>query len=887
MRNAVMLMALLAAVSYCASAQNNNKGLYKVLTLDRQNTNSNSSPGGLNNIYQLLLKLRTTGSVLTIQAHPDDEEADLLTYLSRGKGVRTAILSLNRGESGSNLLGTEAFDQLGLLRTEEFILAARYYGLDDLYFTNLVDYGYSKRVDEAYDKWGKENLLAEMVRAIRINRPLVIVSRFHGSERDGHGNHQAAGEASPEAYRLAADPKAFPDQITKEGLRPWKAKKLYRGGVTENETWQVSLNTGMYCPWLGDSYINSAMRGYSFHRSQFGGQLIAVNGNFIRYYERRGSPLPKNPHENGFFDGLDTSISGIYKLTGETTPAGAEVLLKNIQQSVNKAFLIFQPGKLNELIAPLTVGLRDTRKLISLSAKQPEAKFILLAKEQQFMDAIIAILGTSITATAVPINAKQPAHFYEQPVLLNMLVPGQAFKVMIQFTNNSVFSINSLTLELDKQVKDKAVLKPNETFTEIVALKVPDNAPFSKPWYTRKSIQENNYQCLDSGSMNLPRSNFPYVVNGSFFINGEKIYFREPVQSLHSKLPYGYDSYPLKIGPAIAVNLQPLKGILIKGNDKQTVSVSIELVSNADTSISGDINLQIPSGWQATPSSYHYSFSNAGERQQFSFSVTTTPVGEQTYSISATATANGKIFSQGYSLSTHRDLDETLLYSDAVSQLKGIDVSVTSGLRIGYVMGAGDEVPACIRQLGAQVELLESKELANGNLDSFNVIVIGTRAYAVRTDLNEYNGRLLDFAKKGGHLVVLFQTPEFVPERMAPFTAHLPDNPEEVAEEDSPVTILRPGHPVFNYPNKITVKDFDNWVEQRGSKFFSSWDSAYTAMIVTNDKGQSPQSGGWLMAAYGKGTYTYFAYALHRQLPNSVPGAYRLLANLLSYGKAK
>jgi LmbE family N-acetylglucosaminyl deacetylase len=240
-KHATALVILLAIVSNPASPQSNSADLYKVLTLEKEGSDPGKSSEGLNAIYQLLLKLRTTGSVLAVQAHPDDEEADLLTYLSKGRGLRTAILSLNRGESGSNLLGTESFDQLGLLRTEEFILAARHYGLDDLYFTNLVDYGYSKRVEEAYDKWGKEKLLAEMVRVIRINRPLVIVSRFHGSERDGHGNHQAAGEASPEAWRLAGDPNAFPEQISKEGLRPWQTKKIYRGGVTENEPWQVWL----------------------------------------------------------------------------------------------------------------------------------------------------------------------------------------------------------------------------------------------------------------------------------------------------------------------------------------------------------------------------------------------------------------------------------------------------------------------------------------------------------------------------------------------------------------------------------------------------------------------------------------------------------------------
>ena len=273
---------------------------------------------GIAGTWQKLLKLQTTASVLHTQAHPDDEHADLLTYLSRGKGARTALLSLNRGESGGNIVGVEFFDELGLLRTEEFLLAASYYGLDDLYFTKLVDYGFSKRVEEAYDKWGRQNVLAEMVRIIRVNRPLIIISRFHGSERDGHGNHQAAGEISQEAFTMAGDPTAFPEQITQEGLRPWQPLKLYRGGVRSTEPWNVQMNSGVYSAWLGDTYKNFSTLGYSFHRSQFGGHRRIVNGPSLQYYELLQSKVGKNEKENHFFDGIDTSITGLFTLTGET-----------------------------------------------------------------------------------------------------------------------------------------------------------------------------------------------------------------------------------------------------------------------------------------------------------------------------------------------------------------------------------------------------------------------------------------------------------------------------------------------------------------------------------------------------------------------------------------
>ncbi|HVG16285.1 MAG TPA: PIG-L family deacetylase, partial [Chitinophagaceae bacterium] len=306
---AAILPALLHPVLW---AQQVPSSLHKVLTLTSGKGESKELivDKGFNGTWQRLLKLRTTASAMHTQAHPDDEQADLLTYLGRGKGVRTSLLSLNRGESGGNILGVEFFDELGLLRTEEFLLAASYYGLDDLYFTNLVDFGFSKRVEEAYEKWGRSNVLEEMVRVIRINRPLVIISRFHGSSRDGHGAHQAAGEITPEAFLMAADPKAFPEQIAKEGLRPWKALKFYRGGVRKDEPWHIALNTGEYATSLGDSYKNFSLLGYSFHRSQFGGQRNRVNGPFYLYYERMHSHVTSSEKETNFFEGIDISLAG-------------------------------------------------------------------------------------------------------------------------------------------------------------------------------------------------------------------------------------------------------------------------------------------------------------------------------------------------------------------------------------------------------------------------------------------------------------------------------------------------------------------------------------------------------------------------------------------------
>ncbi|MGI8582186.1 MAG: PIG-L family deacetylase [Chitinophagaceae bacterium] len=886
---------LLIYASSSVSAQKNKQVLYKVLTLTGEKQGAKDLPQdhGITGVWQKLLKLKTTASVLHTQAHPDDEHADLLTYLSRGEGVRTALLSLNRGESGGNVLGVEFFDQLGLLRTEEFLLAGSYYGLDDLYFTKVVDYGFSKRVEEAYDKWGKQNVLSEMVRVIRINRPLVIISRFNGTLRDGHGNHQAAGEISQEAYKLAGDPTAFPEQLSNEALRPWKALKLYRGGVRAAEHWNMALNTGVYSPWLGQSYKNFSLLGYSLHRSQNGGHRNEVNGPSIQYYERMQSQVKSEEKENSFFGGIDTSITGIFKITGETAPAGLPRLLTEIAADVDHAIKEFKPQNPATIVPFLTNGLSKTRSAIQLSTNHPEALFMLQIKERQFIDAINATLNINLQAIAIPFGTKEKRSFYEPQPTMSFAVANQPFKVEVMMVNNSPYPIEPKSIKLvapanwkiDNKQQELKSLQMNEKTEQIFTVTVPENAPFSQPNFTRKALQENQYQSYDKQYENLPWSKPPLQVSASYIINNELVEIEIPVQVRQANLPYGYDKFTLKVAPAIAVNIRPKIGIIPKNSKIKSFNAQVELINNYDGAIKGDLTLKVPAGWGVQPSQTPFAFTKSGEKNNFSIRVSLPAIEEKSYDIQAIATANGKAYTQGYDLISHRDNDQAILYHPAVATVKGINVNVVPNLNIGYVMGVGDEVPAGLQQLGAKVQLLNTNDLSSGRLDQYDVIMIGTRAYAVRQDLNTYNQRLLSYAKNGGHLIVLFQTPEFIPDRMAAYPAELPGNSEEISEENSPVKLLNADHRVLNFPNKITLKDFDKWVEQRGSKFFAKWDTAYVPIISTQDVGQSPQSGGWLMAKYGKGNYTYCAYSFHRQLPYAVEGAYRIMANLISYGK--
>jgi hypothetical protein len=332
--------------------------------------------------------------------------------------------------------------------------------------------------------------------------------------------------------------------------------------------------------------------------------------------------------------------------------------------------------------------------------------------------------------------------------------------------------------------------------------------------------------------------------------------------------------------PALALTLAPSEIVVPIGGPRR-VNIRVSITNNADGAVSGSLRLQVPRGWTVAPRKQPLTFSRAGERAPVTFSVGIPVVRQGDNRIEAVASTGKRQYREGYEVIPHLDPKMGHLYKDAVATVRGIDVKIAPALKVGYVMGIGDEVPSALAQLGVKVTMLGQRELATADLRTFNAIMTGTRAYAVREDLETYNRRLLDYVKNGGNLIVLYNTPEFVPNQFAPYPGELPRDPEEVSEEDSPVDILAPRDPVFTTPNRITKKDFDNWVEQRGSKFWSSWSPNYTPMIATWDKGQAPQKGGWLHARYGKGHYTYFAYALHRQLPYAVPGAYRLLANLL------
>jgi LmbE family N-acetylglucosaminyl deacetylase len=860
--------------------------------------------GGAAGAWQKLLKLRTTASAMHTTAHPDDEHGGVLAMLSRGQGARVTLLTMTRGESGDNAIGSELFDGLGLLRTEELLVADRYYGVDRQYFGTMVDYGFSKRLDETLEKWGKENALRDMVGVIRTERPLVLIARFQGNQRDGHGNHSAAGLLTQEAFEVAGDPAVFPEQIA-AGLRPWQPLKLYMGGVRENEDWTIRVDPGEYDPVLGDSYQSLARLGLSYQRSQNSGRFSSQPGPSVSYYKRLHSMMEAPANEKTFFDGIDTTLPGLYRALRKPSPAGAESLLTAIDREVQSAFELFKFTDPSTAVPPLARALAATRAALEQLGSDADVKFVLGLKERQIADAIHAALGISLTATAQPGGTPEPSGpFNAGPPAMAAVVPGQTFDVRTVFANRGRLELQNVRTAIESTAGSvpwaiseprspqpapqaaastpPATAAPNQPIVQKFTVTVPDDAPLTRPHFSRASIQESRYTISDRTQRYQPSAGSVLDVIVGYEVGGVPVEIRRPVVRLDPNLPYGYDTRVLAVVPAIALTLTPAHAITPLSAATKRIRISVEVLNNRDGKSQGSLALKVPAGWKVTPVSQPFVFARAGERALHTFDVRIPALENREYRIEAVASSAGREYREGYTTIRHRDLETRYLYRDAVASVRGVDVKIPSGLKVGYVMGVGDDVPSGLAQAGVDVRLLGEKDLATGDLSQFDAIMTGTRAYAVREDLKTYNRRLLDYAKGGGNLIVLYNTQEFVPNLYAPYPATLPANAEEVSEEDSPVEILAPGDPVLNTPNRITKGDFDNWMEQRGSKFWTTWDPQYTPLIATWDKDQPPQKGGWLHAKYGRGHYTYFAYAFHRQLPYGVPGAYRLLANLLA-----
>jgi LmbE family N-acetylglucosaminyl deacetylase len=876
-------------------------------------------------LWQTLLKLRTRASMLMIVAHPDDEDGALLSYESRGKGVRTILLTLNRGEGGQNVMSPDFWDALGILRTEELLGADGVYGVET-YFSRVVDFGFSKTLSESMSKWGRRRLLYDAVRVVRITRPLVITSVWVGGHSDGHGQHEVSGEIAQEVLQAAADPRVFPDQI-QAGLSPWQALKMYARvpsiaiangkmydyadrhwypvGVYDyiHHRWMpgipaanVTVSDGQYNPVLGSSYVQIGAEGLTLQKSQNGGVGVPPLGRHDSPYHRYVSVPAVPVRESSFFDGIDTSLMGIATLAKQGDAGFLQPELRRINDQVEKAIRGFSAQNPEAIAPALAVGMAETQALLRRveSSSLPDSEkynvaFELGVKENQFNSAIAQSLGLAIRATVAPHASGAGNIGFRAVPTFQTAVPGQQFSVTVRVVNPSGVPVALTGIALQGPPGENWKIEPEDEPSGELAdehpavaqfrVTVAENAAYTRPYFYRPNIEQPYYDISDFSDLNLPFAPYPLSAWADFMFDGAVIRLGQVVQTVERERGPGVTLQPLTVSPAISVWLPQRAGIIPLNS--RTAPVKVALQSNLEGPAKGSLQLNLPAGWRSFPPVAQFAFSRNGDRQTFAFRVTAGQLQQKLYTIAAVAQYDGHQYKEGYESVGYPGIRPYNYYRPATVKLTGTDIQIPQGLDVGYVAGTGDRLSQSLESVGVRVRFLSSQDLAQGDLDSYDAIVLGVRAYAAREDIKTYNRRLLDYVKNGGVLIVQYNTPEYDHD-YGPYPYTLSSNPEVVVDEESKVNILDPSSPLLNWPNKIGEGDFEGWEEERGHSFMKSWDPRYHALLETHDPGQAPQKGGLLCAQYGKGFYIYDAYALYRQLPEGVPGAYRLMVNLIS-----
>lgn len=854
-------------------------------------------------LAQKLKRLQTTASAIHTGAHPDDEDSGLLAYLARHEQARTAYLALNRGEGGQNVIGQELFEPLGVIRSEELLQARRLDG-GQQFFTRVMDYGFSKTREEAARTWTENLVLGDMVRAIRMFRPLVIIARFTGTPADGHGHHQLSGYLTPIAFKAAADPTQFPEHM-QEGLRPWQAKKLYVSQSFSQNSQNVPtlvMNTGEYDQLLGRSDFEIAMEGRSQHKTQEMGtlELRGKQNSGVRLLE---SVVPKTETERSVFDGIDTSITGISKLAG-LTDSFLDGNLRDIQSNASKAlsnYDAYNPGK---IIQPLAEGVRDVRKAraeiaqrASRGQSQPlaDADFLLAQKEREFSEALQMAAGVVVDALSDT----------------ETLVAGDSTGVFVRVfaPEGTTVKANSAVIKVPQGWRaDNAPIPPpqaNQGFrprdeaalnTYYFTVVSPTNANPTQPYWLESPKEKFTFNWSASDAeKNMPFQSPLATAEVKVQIGGEEVTLTKPVQYRYADAIRGELRRDLNVVPMVGVSIDSNLMIAPTSVKAQKQKVVMSVTNNSPRGAKGTAQLALPSGWTATPSSAPFDLKAKGEKTAVVFDVTI-PAGTKanSYQIMANAMVNGKTYNQSMIEIAYPHIQTHRRYLPAEISAKVVDLKVAP-VRVGYIMGSGDQVPEAIKRMGLDVTMLEEKDLSTGDLSKFDTIVVGIRASQVRQDWVANNNRVLDFVRNGGTLIVQYQQGEYIREKMTPFPAEMTSivngtqrlSNLRVTDENAPVKILVPTHPIFNYPNKIVASDWDNWIQERNLYTWTTFDPQYTPLLESHDPGEAEANGGLVYAKLGKGHFVYNAYSFFRQLPTGNPGAYRLFANMLSLPKAR
>jgi len=814
-------------------------------------------------IQLALRKLGVVGSVLYVAAHPDDENTNLLAYLSKDQLVRTAYLSLTRGDGGQNLIGAEQGTDLGVIRTQELLAARRLDGAEQ-FFTRARDFGYSKNPEESLAIWGKDAVLADVVQVIRRFRPDVIVTRFSPEPTDTHGHHTASAQLALEAFHAAADESFHPEQLNAE-VQPWQARRIF----WNRSSWSIKpdddlsdflkMDVNAYNPLLGVSIGELAADSRSMHKSQ-GFGVARTRGPLVEYFKLLDEGDHSTPFEKSILEGLD------FSWTRCKSPPALKRLLARAQRE-------FAPAAPHKII-PLLLQIDQALDSVSDTGWRAQ-------KKAEIRDLIVACAGLFSEATAADFR----------------VVPGASIDITATAQSRSPAKINLREVrflggDISGQPGAVSVAKPLGTAEIKKTLRVSPELPLTTPYWLALPPEPGVFRVQDPALIGLPEAASPLQVEFVFEIEGRALTIRRPITFKWTDPVAGERHRPLEVAPLVSV--RPSTGVLMFPRGEAR-TLTVRLAAGAPE-ISGTLRLEIPAGWSATPASRPFALASKGQETEVTFRLqpppTTGQQGPATGTLRIVADVGSQHFSSSVGHIEHAHIPIQTVLGRTDVRLVSFAIN-QQGSKIGYIPGPGDDVPAALRQMGYEVTLIGDEMLANvptngAALSRFEAIVIGVRAYNTSDKLRVAQPALMAYVQAGGTLIAQYNTNN----RLAPLATPIGPFPfeigrERVTDETAPVEFLLPDQRILNIPNKISAHDFDGWVQERGLYFASSWDPRYQAALSMSDPGESALSGGIISARLGKGVYIYTGLAFFRQLPAGVPGAFRLFANLLAAGQVQ
>ena len=801
-------------------------------------------------IFHQIQKLNFLGSVLYLAAHPDDENTRLISYLSNEIKAQTAYMSLTRGDGGQNLIGPELRELLGVIRTQELIEARKIDG-GQQFFSRANDFGYSKNPTETLEIWNKNEVLSDLVWVIRKFQPDVIINRFdHRSPGTTHGHHTASAMLGVEAFDKVNDASVYPEQL--KLVKKWQPKRLFFNtswwfyGSKEkfekaDKTNLTQFQMGVYYPWLGKSNQEIAALSRSCHQSQGFGST-GTRGSEEEYLEFLKGDKPNN--KTNIFDGIDTSWNRISggKAIGEMLSA------------VEKNFNFQNPSaSIPELIKAYQLIL----KLEDLHWKA--------IKLEEIKKIIAACTGLYLEATTD-----------KQEVTI-----GDFLKVKLEAINRSDVKINwnaTATFPNTVATTVQIPLENNKNNTKNIEINISDSIDFTDAYWLKNKFTIGMYHVPNQENIGIADVIRQLKVTFLIDINGITIPFDRNVVYKFNDDVKGEVYQPLDIVPLITSSFSEKVYLFNNGNSK---IINVKVKAGKDD-LKGDIKLDLPLNWTVSPKQASFELSKKGEEKWLAFNVTPSKESSE-IAIKSIITVDGKSFDKEQISINYNHIYKQIVLKNAEAKALKIDIK-TKNEKIAYIMGAGDEVPKSLVQMGYQVTVLKPVEITSKKLTEFDVIITGIRAYNVLTELAFKQDILFDFVKNGKTMIVQYNTTDdLVTQNIAPFPLKI--SRDRVTEEDATVTFLSPNHPVLNIPNKISNLDFKGWKQEQGLYYPKEFDAAFTPILASSDKGETPKNGALLVAKYGKGYYIYTGLSLFRELPEGVSGAYRLLANLISIGK--